>query len=52
MGLNTVAVPKFQNGQLSSTACWADDAGIAHDIGSYARVQLAGMAQGQTSWLQ
>lgn len=36
MGANVVSVPKFQNDRLLIVACWADGAGMAWDINSYA----------------
>lgn len=31
MGVDAVAIPKYQNGQLSTVECWADGARMAQD---------------------
>ena len=51
MGIDTLAISKFQNNQTLTAACWADDAGMALNINSYAWLQQANIAQAQTSLL-
>lgn len=51
MGIDTLAISKFQNSQPLTAACWADDAGMAQEINSYAWLQQVKIAQAQTSLL-
>ena len=41
MGIDTVTIPKLQNSWPSMVACWANGAGMAHDIDSYGHAQTS-----------